>query len=505
MALATPPLSSRSSNNQPKFGRISTLTRSPAYSAVLVVLVGLMASFALGSAAAQGAQTLRITTFAASIVLLGALILFAPAATTVVALLALIPLGLIRRVIAVEYGSVADDPLLLIGPVVVATVGVLALITSTSWPIKFGKNIALTVGILQLLLLVSTFNPQIESPLNLRLASLLFLLIPSMGFWIGRKLLDENKLRATMVAVAVIGVVAVIYGLWQVYFGFPNWDQSWIDRVYEDYLALNVRGTIRPFSFFSSYEEYSVFAGCALVVCASAIATRPARSIWLAPIAILLSVGVLTVGNRASFLTTLLAIAAIVAARNKLLPATATVLGAGALTLIFVVAPRVDPSFLGSQASNLVEHQLSGIASPLDADESTAGIHTNLQITAISRAFSEPFGSGATANKLSDRSNIETRATERDLGDIATTSGLPGLFAYLFLVVVVMFGTYRLAVSKRDFISLSSLGVLVVTFQQWFDGGLYFVAPFTWLIIGVMSRHFHPASKSRSLELPLAN
>jgi hypothetical protein len=62
--------------------------------------------------------------------------------------------------------------------------------------------------------------------------------------------------------------------------------------------------------------------------------------------------------------------------------------------------------------------------------------------------------------------------------------GIPGLVAYL-LVLVAGFGrTYGLASLRRDRLSLGALGILSITFLHWLNGAQYAIAPLPWLVLG---------------------
>ena len=85
---------------------------------------------------------------------------------------------------------------------------------------------------------------------------------------------------------------------------------------------------------------------------------------------------------------------------------------------------------------------------------------------------------------------------------MAVALGLPGLIAYLFVLVLGIRVVYRTACARRDPLALIALGIVTVTFLQWFNGGLYSVAFLPWLAMGwadsVDSGAHSPAERSTS-------
>lgn len=73
---------------------------------------------------------------------------------------------------------------------------------------------------------------------------------------------------------------------------------------------------------------------------------------------------------------------------------------------------------------------------------------------------------------------------EGDPGRAPFAAGLPGMVAYLAVVVLGITRAYRLAATRRDAVSLAALGIVVVTFLQWLNGGHYAVVFFAWLALG---------------------
>ncbi len=143
----------------------------------------------------------------------------------------LVALGLVRRLFDTTAGATSHaglgDPLLLVEPVVML---VLVAVASQRGAFRDRTRLANAVLVLNVLAVVEVLNPLQGSPL-VGVGGLLFLLVPMLAFWVGRSLVDDRMLRRLFVMIAALGVLAVIYGLFQQYRGLPSWDEAWVHLV----------------------------------------------------------------------------------------------------------------------------------------------------------------------------------------------------------------------------------------------------------------------------------
>ena len=185
---------------------------------------------------------------------------FAPRQLLVAVMVWLPFLGLLRRVLSWTTGEVGTDPLLLVAPI---ALGALTVVAIERGALRDRTVLAKGVLALCVLSVLSVANPAQGGPLA-GLGGLLFFLVPMLGFWIGRSLVDDELLKQVTNVIAVLALVAAAYGLWQVYVEFLPWDAQWINE--KGYTALNVGDRIRPFSMFASSAEYAYFCALGLVV-----------------------------------------------------------------------------------------------------------------------------------------------------------------------------------------------------------------------------------------------
>ena len=117
---------------------------------------------------------------------------------------------------------------------------------------------------MNLITLIEAFNP-LQGSVRAGVAGLLFVLVPTLAFWIGRGLVDDGApQRKSFVLMAGFAVIAALYGLWQTFAGFPSWDARWIAD--SNYAALNVGRTIGPFGTFSSAAEYGFYLSIGIAI-----------------------------------------------------------------------------------------------------------------------------------------------------------------------------------------------------------------------------------------------
>jgi hypothetical protein len=402
--------------------------------------------------------------------------MLAPRRALYVLLIWLAVLGLGRRLASevTERGGI--DPLLAVGP---AAVGVILLAAWERGAFERRTKLANAVLVLAGLIVIGALNP-LQGSIAAGVTGLLFVGVPLAGFWIGRGILDDGLLRGILLAVAGLSLAAAAYGLLQTFWRFPSWDAAWIrDYGYE---ALVVSGVTRPFGPFTSSAEYAIFLAIGLVAWLR-LGFPPALRLAAAG---LLAAAIVLASGRGVILTAVAALAATVAARRRLPLAPSVALGAVAVLLVPAVAGRLAPeSYGGDAAAPLLTHQVQGLANPFDPEQSTFLIHVQLIEDGLRSAFAEPLGIGISAVSIAgEKLGGESRITEADPSNMAVALGIPGLAAYVVVLIAALVKGYRLAALRRDGLALVALAAPIVSLLQWLNGGHYAVAFLVWLLIG---------------------
>jgi hypothetical protein len=317
-------------------------------------------------------------------------------------------------------------------------------------------------------------------------SSLIFY-VPLLAFWVGRSIVDDRLLDRLLSLFALLAVPAAVYGLIQVLSGFPGWDQRWIESIGQT--SLTIEGALRPFGPFSSSAEFGTYLAISLIVWLVLRPLRLALPFRLA-IAGLLLTAVVLAASRGIIVVILIATGVVFGARRRLPLAPTLVLGAMlVVTLPWLVGHFAPSTYGDSQASALLQHELTGLSNPLDPNASTVGIHLSLVLNGVKSAFTHPAGLGAGAVTIAGQKFGGIAAgTEADPSNAAVAFGLPGLLLYLVLLVLAWRTAYTVAIRRRDGLSFAVLGVLAITTLQWLNGGQYAVAFLPWLVLGWADR-----------------
>ncbi len=152
--------------------------------------------------------------------------------------------------------------------------------------------------------------------------------------------------------------------------------------------------------------------------------------------------------------------------------------------LMQVVAPALEGHARQTQ-SDLVEHQLGGVADPLHGDESTLSIHAEEVRKGMVQSLRFPLGRGnGLTTQAANTFASDTFTTEVDVSDAFVGLGLVGGLLYLVVVGTSFSRTARLYWRERTAAPLMVLGMLLVSLGQWRNGGHYAVSPIVWFLIG---------------------
>jgi hypothetical protein len=341
---------------------------------------------------------------------------------------------------------------------------------------------------MSILIAASALNPA-QGNVRVGVAGLLFLLVPTAGFWIGRTLCTDAVFARVLKLVAALAVPVAVYGLLQTFLGFPRWDRIWILDVERVYQALNVGSTIRPFGSLPSSAEYAHLIAIALAIWL-AFGLRGLRLPLTVATATMLGAALMLASSRLVVFLTAAAAIAMLVARLRVSSGLAAGLVLASILATSAVVGRLAPDYYAPGATgDLVAHQTAGLANPLNPSSSTFLIHLSLVTEGLDSARAHPAGIGAGAVSLAaGKLGGSGLQTEADPSNLAVATGAPGLVAYFVLAAIAFVRTYGLARARRDALSLSALAVVTIVFLQWFNGGQYGIALLLWLTLGWVDR-----------------
>jgi hypothetical protein len=412
----------------------------------------------------------------------------------------LVMLGLLRRLLTpVGSSGSFGDPLLLVGPILLV---VLFLIAVERGAMRNQTPLSKAVLGLTVVLALSALNP-LQGGLSVGLAGALLVVVPMLAFWVGRSLIDEHAVGVLTFLLGTLAFLVTIYGLMQTFYGMPSWDQQWIEE--SGYRALNVGGAIRAFGTSSSAAEYAAWLGVGILAW-RAIARRPSRLLGATAAIALIGLALWLESSRGIVVLTLAALWLTFAAVHRMSIGRAVLVGA---VLLFFL-PTAVGSLNSSQSeheggkpehsgtSSLTEHQVEGLSDPF-GKKSTLGGHFELIVKGVSQAATNPVGSGVGATTIAAKKFNGTAAgTEADPGNAPTAAGVVGLVLYLLVAIYGIRRSYQLAALRRTMPAIAALGIILVTFLQWLNGGQYAIIPLPWLLLGWVDRVHQESSSSDS-------
>ncbi|MGH9279839.1 MAG: hypothetical protein ACRD12_17285 [Acidimicrobiales bacterium] len=441
-----------------------------------------MPAIAIGLCSVLGVASSSVALLQGALALSAALLLCvvcfrAPSFTIIALVVWLAVLATIRRMLLGAGAGGDQDVLLLVGPV---TVGVLVAVGARAGAFRSLTPLAKGVLVLSALVTMSALNPLQGGP-TVGLAGLLFVLVPMLWFWIGRSVVDDRLLKVLLSIVAGLAVGGAVYGLFQVYRGFPTWDATWIEQ--KGFISLRVGDAYRQFASFASTTEYVGYLAIAALVWA--LRFRPGRVAPAAAALALLTWALLLASSRAILVLLPIALGAMFAARRGYGLVKALIMGMVGLAVLGALVSFAPGTLGGNRTSQLLERQIEGLSDPLNDKVSTLPIHLQQLGAGLTNAIRNPIGQGVGSTTIAaEKFGGNTFSTETDPSNIAVALGIPGLAAYCFVVAASFMLAFRMARDRRDFLSLAALGILVVTSLQWLNGGNYAIAPFPWLVLG---------------------
>lgn len=403
--------------------------------------------------------------------------------------------GTLRRMLLPAGVSADADPLLLVAPAVAALLG---LVAAGSGAFSRPTSLSKTVTAFAALVVIAALNP-LQGGLSVGAGGLLFVLVPLLWFWIGRAMVDDKLLTRIFLLVSLLSLAAAVYGLFQVYRGFPFWDQSWIDT--KGYAALHVGESVRPFATFSSSSEYVSFLAIGMLLWACRLGKR--SSVIPSVAALTLLGWALSVASvRGALVVVPIALGLTYASSKGYGMGRTVAAGIAALFILGFIVSRLDPGVGGGQTGALVSRQVTGLSDPFNRQTSTLPLHVDALVTGLQDGIRNPVGRGLGVITIAGQkfgTGEDHASTDVDPSNVAVAMGLPGLLLYSAVVLIAMGLCFRVARQERSYLPLAVLGVTLVTLLQWLNGGNYAVAPLVWMSLGWLDRHSLGVSAGRSV------
>ena len=434
-------------------------------------------------------------TFLCFLLLLGALIIasvVSKPASICLTITYLFLLGDIRRFVSMFFGFPALDPLLVVGPIMSIVLALPLLVH-----VRLKESLSKATFALMAIMLLEIINPR-QGPIIVGVTGAMFTFVPLLWFWIGREYGTEELLQTIIYKVVLpLAIVAALLGLCQINGFFFPWETAWVNAVRSTYGVIELGGgKTRAFGFSVSPTEYCnlLLVGSTSVL-AAFFGGRRAYGIFVPLLVPMLFLAT----SRGPIVKLLFAVAAAWALSSKGGKGFAMRLPLGlavAFGLLGLALSQVSSSGGGdptsrTAASLSTQHQVDGLAHPLDSKRSTAGAHAGMFLGGFIKGFSYPIGHGLGWVTMGEKlgSGNAGGTTEVDISDAFVSMGVVGGFLYLYIIYLVIRQALVFGRTAPKYLGLPTLGILIALGGSWIAAGQYAIGPLVWFVIGTLSHH----------------
>ncbi|BDI33117.1 hypothetical protein CCAX7_51680 [Capsulimonas corticalis] len=400
----------------------------------------------------------------------------------------LVLMGWVRRALTPYFDWVETDPLLLVAPGVAIVFG-----GSAMWRTR-GRAVSKMTKFVFLLLSLMTieiFNP-LQGGIEVGVVGALFYIVPIFWYFVGRDLLDLNRLSSYLQTFAWMTVGVAAYGFYQSSFGYSDAEADWLRTTHYSWAL--TPGMQRAFSTLPSFAEYAHVIAAGSILLFVGLLFKKRIGLILVPVMLY---GMFMASSRGALITLLGAMCILWAVmakdRKSWFFRGGIALVVATLGLVFTMTrvqestANVDPST--STTSALVKHQTDGILNPTDGSKSTVGVHMNLAAGGFLKGFTTPIGYGLGSTTLaSTKFSNEGNNSEIDITNVFTALGFVGGFLYLAFLILSFALAIKMWHKTRIPVLLSVLAILIVYLGQWLIGGEYTTSMIVWTCLGALDR-----------------
>lgn len=410
--------------------------------------------------------------------------------------------GFLRRVqyLFITYSD--NDPIHIITPVV-TLLAFAMLLQRRRLEIFRETPLAGLVSILGLIYFLEIFNP-LQGGLTVGLSGALFMLVPVVWFYFGQTI-KSSFVETAFKVIVVLGLITSLYGVYQLAFGFPSYEQYWIDNT-EFYNSISVGNVKRALATFSSAEEWGRYIEIGALIAfgfAAGTANFPRRAGWFLAGAVL-TVMLLLTGQRTAMFGLILGsvILLLLGARTwrAVVARALLVLAPVLLIAVLVKAPTNDDMLShdeNDRAGSVLSHTARGTLRPTE-EGSLQERFKNWTWFATDLIPYRPLGIGLGGTSLGAwRWNSEMDLPPIDSYFISTvvTCGLPTALLFMWILMKATKMSWRMfrraEPGSRDRriwrIAATMMPVLILNSLFGNTFTLYSVAPIGWLLIGWIS------------------
>jgi hypothetical protein len=410
--------------------------------------------------------------------------------------------GFLRRAQYLFLTYSQSDPIHVITPLI-TILAFLTLLQRHGLRMFIETRLAKMVSILAAIYFVQIFNP-LQGGLAVGFSGALFILVPVCWFYFGQAIKPEF-MRTALRLLVVLGLVTSLYGLYHLAYGFPAFEQYWLDNT-DAYESIRVGNIKRALATFSSAEEWGRYIEVGALIAfglGAGASTQVRRGGWFVA-GLALTVMLLFTGQRTAIFGLILGTVVLLGLGAKTWRAAgsrlALVVVPVALVAILAHAPTSDDMQQHGEDERfgaVLSHSARGALNPTKEDslQERFTIWAYLATEIVPR---NPLGKGLGATSLAvNRADKDAALPPVDSYFISSviTCGLP---AALLFIAILLRATWASCRAFRSAISGSAeaqvwrvvAALMPVLILNSFFGNtftLYSVAPVGWLLLGWIS------------------
>jgi hypothetical protein len=410
--------------------------------------------------------------------------------------------GFLRRAQYMFIPYSQTDPIHILTPIV-TLLAFAMLLHRRKLGILRATPLAGLVSILGLIYFLQIFNP-LQGGLSVGFSGALFVLVPVAWFYFGQTI-KPNFLETVFRVIVVLGIITSLYGVYQLAFGFPSYEQYWIDHT-DFYTSISVGNVQRALATYSSAEEWGRYIEIGALIAfgfATGSANLARRAGWFL-CGVILTVMLLLTGQRTAMFGLILGSVVLLLLGAQTWRAVAgralLVLAPVLLVTVLVKAPTNDDMLshgADDRLGSVLSHTARGTLRPTQEDSLQERLK-NWTWFATDLVPYRPLGIGLGGTSLGAwRFNTEMDLPPIDSYFISTvvTCGLPTALLFMWILIKAARMSWRLFRSTEPGssenrvwrIAATLMPVLILNSLFGNTFTLYSVAPIGWLLIGWIS------------------
>jgi hypothetical protein len=410
--------------------------------------------------------------------------------------------GFLRRAQYLVWTYSDSDPIHILTPIVTFLAFVM-LLQRSGLRIFRETPLAGLVSILGLIYFIQIFNP-LQGGLIVGFSGALFVLVPVTWFYFGQAI-KPKFIETVFRLMVVLGLITSLYGIYQLAFGFPSFEQYWIDNT-EFYNSISVGHVERALATYSSAEEwgrYIELGGLIAFGFGAAARTYLRRAAWFF-CGGALSLMMLFTGQRTAIFGLILGVFILVlmGARSwkGVFSRVGLALAPVVVLAVLVQAPTNDDMLSHGQDEKfqtVLSHTARGTLRPTQEDSLQERLK-NWTYLATDVIPYRPFGMGLGATSLGAwrfSTDIDLPPIDSYFISSVLTCGLPTVLLLIWILVRATVMSWRRfrgaepgsAEGRVWRIAASLMPVLILNNMFGNTFTLYSVAPLGWLLIGWIS------------------